>query len=338
MKANGVPLATLGPALTAAGGPGPLADLATGPGAFAGRITLAANLTGADDPAALRGTLSLSGDAVTAFGVTVDALALDAVADDGVVRVDRLSVALGPAAASGRAELKTNGPREWVAAANVVVADPRDLARRLAPVLPLALREWGSGSPNSPVALGGALDLSLTARGRLGRAASTSGGSSADNPAGDATDDAADAQGPRWTVEANLAADRLRLAVPADSDFPGLGPVTLNDVATRVSVEHPASGRTRLSVEEFAARLADGDLRITASVPLPGAGQTGAGQTGGEPSVRPAGEASRQRPHPPTPSRTARRHWPGWAGTWGRCCGRRRRCGSIRTPAEPRPR
>ncbi|QDT14939.1 AsmA-like C-terminal region-containing protein [Alienimonas californiensis] len=278
LDADGVPLAVLAPALTAVGNDssgasgdgGPLGDLATGPGAFAGTVTLNADLTGSDDPADLRGDLSLSGHDVTAFGVGVDLLTLAAEADENVVRVNQLGVALGAAAASGRGELRTDGARAWAAAVNVTGADPRDLARRLAPVLPLAVREFGPDSPDSPVALGGALNFNLTANGKLGDPAAP-----ADSP---------EAAAP-WTADLNLIAERLDLEVPPDADFPGLGPVVLNDVKTTATLDHPARGRTRLTVERLAARLADGDLRVTASVPLPREEPAGP-PLNSEPSVR----------------------------------------------------
>ncbi|MFH5803221.1 hypothetical protein [Alienimonas sp. DA493] len=263
--ADDLPLAVAAPGLAAAGvlgeeggsgaaAGGPLAGLPTGPEAFAGTVTLGADLSGSDDPADLRGTLSLSGEEVTAFGVGIDLLTLAAEADENVIRVNRLGVALGQAAASGRAELRTDGARPWAAAANVTGADPRDLARRLAPVLPLAVRELGPDSPDSPVALGGALNFSLTADGRLGDPAAPEGSPEAAAP---------------WNVDADLTSERFALEVPPDEDFPGLGPVVLTDVTTDLSVAHPARGGTRLTVERLAAKLADGDLRVTASVPLP---------------------------------------------------------------------
>ena len=255
IDAKAVPLALVGPALTAAaaaspGGLGLPPGLPIGPGAFAGTIDLTADLTGTADPAALRGNATLDGRSARAFGIDVDALTLRTTAGENVIAVDRFDLKAGSATATGRATLSTVGERPWEATLSVEGADPAELTRRLAPLLPPVTARTDAGLEPGPVSLSGRLSVDLKAGGRLGDG--------------------------RWRALGDLDAERLALTLPPDRDFPGLGPVVLNRVDTTFAVNRPVRGPIRLTVERFTAELAGGELFLAASAPLPDGGLNGA--------------------------------------------------------------
>ena len=250
VAAERFPLAVAGPpaaaAVFAAG-----VDLPAGPGDFAGEVDLTAEVSGVGaDPAAVRGSFDLSGRDVTVFGVPMGRLDLNAAADGGAIRVERLALVAGPAALAGRAKLSATGDRRWSAAANFTGVDPVLLTARVAPLLPPDF-EW-------PAAVVGTIAGKVTATGAL-----TTGAVEA---------------------AAELSADRLRAAT-ADGAFGvagGLGPIEAAGVSGRATFARSAGGAGVVRVERFAAAVAGGELRITAEVPL-GGGEPSVGGGAGDP-------------------------------------------------------
>ena len=267
LKAEAVPVALAGPLAAAAAKldalPGPLSadDPPVGPGDFAGTIDAAAELSGSENPDDLKGKASATGTNLRVFGFDVEDWSAEIDTADGSVSLRRFTLATGGLALSGRARVNTAGDRRWSAAVNVVGFDPAELTGRFAPLLPAGVR--------LPVRAAGPLSAELTAGGSL-----TTGA---------------------LTANAALAADRLTVA----ADEPAFGPAPLTDVTARAAYEAPAGGPPRATLERFAATLAGGQLRLTASLPLPG----------DEPSVRPTKLVAANRS--PGPNGSATLIWAG---------------------------